>query len=408
MVNEILIVTAIILLGAFLIGIGLYSCYKKNLTTILWIRLCPSICVLCMALFILGKFGAYNYIALGCTLVFGVTVLLVNFIVVAKQLINPLNTFVSQLSESAAEVSSASEQLSASSQSLAQGSSKQSGSLEETTASLEEMSSMTQQNAGNTQQADHLMNDANKIIDQANKSMDKLTIAMQEISKASEETQKVVKTIDEIAFQTNLLALNAAVEAARAGEAGAGFAVVADEVRNLALRSADAAKNTAMLIEDTVHKINDGSAMVVTTNKAFDDVAVSASKVGELLGEIATSSNEQAQGIEQVAGAVSEMDKITQHNAASAEESAAASEEMSAQAQTMTWAINHVSILINGKNGSDSDANDYNDITDHGNSSLQLSKGIDKNPVFSSQRGRDIKEVAPEQLIPFDDEVKDV
>ena len=402
MINEILIVTGIILLGAFLIAVGLYVCYKKNLTTILWIRLTPSVCTLCLAMFILGKFGAYNYIALECTLAFGVTVLLVNFIAVGSQLINPLNTFVSQLTEGADEVASASEQVSASSQSLAQGSSEQAASLEETSSSLEQMSSMTKQNAENARQADKLMIDANKIVAQANSSMDKLTIAMKEISKASEETQKVVKTIDEIAFQTNLLALNAAVEAARAGEA----AVVADEVRNLALRSASAAKNTAVLIEDTVRKINDGSSLVVTTNKAFDDVAVSASKVGELLGEIASSSHEQAQGIEQVAGAVSEIDKITQQNAASSEESASASEEMSAQAKTMKWAIARVGTLVNGANGNNSDTT-YNDITDNEYSDLQLSKRIDKKPVFSSHRGKGVKEVAPEQLIPFDNDLKD-
>ncbi len=406
MINEILIVSGIVLLGAFLISIGLYSVYKKNLTTILWIRLTPSVCALCLAMFIIGKFGAYNYIALGCTLAFGVTVLLINFIVVASQLINPLNTFVFQLAEGADEVASASEQVSASSQSLAQGSSEQAASLEETTSSLEEMSSMTKQNAENARQADKLMTDANKIVAQANSSMDKLTIAMKEISKASEETQKVVKTIDEIAFQTNLLALNAAVEAARAGEAGAGFAVVADEVRNLALRSASAAKNTAVLIEDTVRKINDGSSLVVTTNKAFDDVAVSASKVGELLGEIAASSHEQAQGIEQVAGAASAMDKITQQNAVSAEESASASEEMSAQAKTMKWAIARVSTLINGANGSNSDTTCHNDINDNDYSDLQLSKRIDKKPVLSSHRAKGVKEVAPEQLIPFDDDLK--
>jgi methyl-accepting chemotaxis protein len=407
MINEILIVSGVVLLGAILISIGLYGVYKKNLITTLWIRLTPSISLLCIALFIVGKFGAYNYIALGCALVFGVTVLLVNFIVVASQLITPLNTFVSQLSEGADEVASASEQVSASSQSLAQGSSEQAASLEETSSSLEQMSSMTKQNAENARQADQLMTDANKIVDQANSSMDKLTIAMKEISKASEETQKVVKTIDEIAFQTNLLALNAAVEAARAGEAGAGFAVVADEVRNLALRSASAAKNTAVLIEDTVRKINEGSTLVDTTNKAFDNVAVSASKVGELLGEIASSSHEQAQGIEQVAGAVSEMDKITQQNAASSEESASASEEMSAQAKTMKWAIGRVSRLVNGASGSNSDAACYNDITDNEYSDLQLSKRIGKNPVLTSHQDRGIKKMAPEQLIPFDDDLKD-
>ncbi len=143
---------------------------------------------------------------------------------------------------------------------------------------------------------------------------------MGEISTASEETQKIVKTIDEIAFQTNLLALNAAVEAARAGEAGAGFAVVADEVRNLAMRAADAAKSTAGLIEGTVKKIKDGVDLVGTTNEDFSKVAESSSKVGELLVEIAAASKEQSLGIEQINTAVTEMDKVTQQNAAGSEE----------------------------------------------------------------------------------------
>ncbi len=152
--------------------------------------------------------------------------------------------------------------------------------------------------------------------------MDKLTVSMEEITKASEETSKIIKTIDEIAFQTNLLALNAAVEAARAGEAGAGFAVVADEVRNLAMRAADAAKNTAALIDGTVKKVTNGSTLVEQTNGAFTEVASSVVKGGELIGQIAAASSEQAQGIEQITVAVSEMDRVTQQNAAGAEEMA--------------------------------------------------------------------------------------
>ena len=171
---------------------------------------------------------------------------------------------------------------------------------------------------------------------------------MQEISKASEETSKIIKTIDEIAFQTNLLALNAAVEAARAGEAGAGFAVVADEVRNLAMRAADAAKNTAALIEGTVKKVSDGTALVKTTNDAFNEVAGSTAKVGELVGEIAAASSEQAQGIEQVNIAVTEMDKVTQQNAATAEESASASEELNAQAEEMKSFVADLAAMVGG------------------------------------------------------------
>ena len=260
----------------------------------------------------------------------------------------PMYKIIARINDNADQVAAASGQISSASRSLAEGASEQASSLEETSSSLEEMASMTRQNADNATQADNLMKEANKTVEHANTSMEKLTISMKDISEASEETQKIVKTIDEIAFQTNLLALNAAVEAARAGEAGAGFAVVADEVRNLAMRAADAAKNTSGMIEGTVKKIKDGSDLVTTTNEAFTEVATSASKVGELVGEIAAASNEQAQGIEQVNKAVAEMDKVTQQNAANAEESAGASEEMRGQAEQMKGVIAELLVLVSG------------------------------------------------------------
>ena len=161
---------------------------------------------------------------------------------------------------------------------------------------------MTKRNAEGANQADRLMQEATGIIVRANATMKNLTVSMNEISQASEDTQKIIKTIDEIAFQTNLLALNAAVEAARAGEVGAGFAVVADEVRNLAMRAAEAAKSTANLIEGTVKKINNGSSVVHKTNTEFAEVAAIVTKASELAGEIAASSQEQAQGIDHLNG----------------------------------------------------------------------------------------------------------
>ncbi len=206
------------------------------------------------------------------------------------------------------------------SQSLSEAASEQAASLEETTSSLEEMTSMTKQNAGNATEANRLMNMAQGVIQKADGSMGELTGSMHEIAKASEQTQKIVKTIDEIAFQTNLLALNAAVEAARAGEAGAGFAVVADEVRNLALRAAEAAKNTSGLMEDIVRKVKNGEQLVGVTNGAFRQITESSTKVVKLIGEIAGASREQSEGIDQVNKAVAEMNSVTQQNAAGAEE----------------------------------------------------------------------------------------
>lgn len=261
----------------------------------------------------------------------------------------PIKNAVEQISETANQVAAASSQVSSASQSLAEGTSEQAAAIEETSASLEEMSSMTKQNAGHAAEADSLMQQANEVVQKANVSMESLTVSMREISTASEETSKIIKTIDEIAFQTNLLALNAAVEAARAGEAGAGFAVVADEVRNLALRAADAAKNTAGLIEGTVKKIKDGSNLVITTSEAFVEVATSAAKVGELVEKIAAASHEQAQGIDQVNKAVAQMDMVTQQASANAEESASVAEEMNAQAEQMKH-ISSTLVNIIGRN----------------------------------------------------------
>jgi methyl-accepting chemotaxis protein len=206
------------------------------------------------------------------------------------------------------------------SQVLSESASEQAASLEETSASLDEMASMTRQTASNTAEANTLMNAAKQAIEKANASMTELTESMKVIAGASEQTQHIVKSIDEIAFQTNLLALNAAVEAARAGEAGAGFAVVADEVRNLAMRATESAKNTSGLIDDIVRKVKGGENLVNVTSSAFSEVKTTSNKVLDLTGEIAAASKEQAEGINQVNKAVAEMNRVTQQNAASAQE----------------------------------------------------------------------------------------
>jgi methyl-accepting chemotaxis protein len=308
-----------------------------------------------------------------------------------------LHDALTQATLAAEQVGSASAQVASSSQSLAEGAAQQAASLEETSSALEEMASMTKQNADNSSQANSLMNEANKVVGQAKDSMADVTNSMEEISKASEETSKIIKTIDEIAFQTNLLALNAAVEAARAGEAGAGFAVVADEVRNLAMRAAEAAKNTSNLIEGTVKKVNTGSELVQKTNEAFDEVAVSSAKVGELVSEIAAASKEQAEGIEQLNKGVVEMDKVVQQNASGSEESAAASEEMSSQAQELNSMLSR--FKLNGQ----------------GTSNMQLSGVAPKqpmvpkskmvtNPQHYEKHGFHARKNTLEAVIPMDDD----
>jgi methyl-accepting chemotaxis protein len=234
---------------------------------------------------------------------------------IARGITRVLGLTSESLDEAAGQVSAAAGQVSAASQSLAEGASENAAALEETSSSLEEMSSMTRQNAENASQADSLMNETKETVGRAADSMKQMTTS---------------------------------VEAARAGEAGAGFAVVADEVRNLAMRAAEAAKNTSELIEDTIQKIEQGNQLVKSTDRAFGEVTDNAEKAAELVGEIAAASKEQAQGIDQINQAVTQMDQVTQQNAANAEESAGASEQLNAQAETMKDSVDDLMKMVGG------------------------------------------------------------
>jgi methyl-accepting chemotaxis protein len=268
-----------------------------------------------------------------------------------NKVIESLDTAMTQVSQSTEQVSSASQQIASGSQSLAQGANEQASSLEEVSSSLEEMSSMTKQNAENANQAKKLAGEANGNAATGSDALGKMSSSINKIKESSDQTAKIVKTIDEIAMQTNLLALNAAVEAARAGEAGRGFAVVAEEVRNLAQRSAQAAKNTADMISESVKNAEEGVKISTDVTKTFEAIVTSVKKVNDLINEIAAASQEQSQGIDQVNTAVAQMDKVTQQNAANSEESASAAEELSSQAEELQSMVAQFVLSTGGSGG---------------------------------------------------------
>ena len=267
---------------------------------------------------------------------------------IIRSITKPVRQIIDVLSTGAGQTTAAAGQVSAASQALAEGASEQAASLEETGASLEEMASMTKRNSENAQKAKDLANQTRQAADAGSADMEHMTLAMEAIKVSSADIAKIIKTIDEIAFQTNILALNAAVEAARAGEAGMGFAVVADEVRSLAQRSAEAAKETAAKIEGAITKTEQGVEDSAKVAERLHEIVSKIRQVDELVGDVAAASREQTQGIDQVNTAVTQMDRVTQSNAASAEESASAAEELNAQAEALKDAVEQLVAMVGG------------------------------------------------------------
>jgi len=284
-------------------------------------------------------------------ILFAALVLLITVgLMISSMITKPIIKAVDALEDSSEQVTSASGQLSASSQQLAEGSAEQAASIQETSSTLEESASMVRQNTENTKQAAILAKNAKDAAGKGNKDMHEMMTSMSELKKSSDEIAKIIKVIDEIAFQTNILALNAAVEAARAGEAGMGFAVVAEEVRNLAQRSAQAAKDTATIIESNIHLSQQGVEVSRQVNESLVEINTQAQKVSELLDEVAAASQEQSQGIAQINKAISQMEQVVQANASTAEESASASEELTAQSNAMKEIVNSLFVLVHGAN----------------------------------------------------------
>jgi len=323
--------------------------FGKTLIVKLFIWLVPGIVIVILAGFIAGRMAGSDAIWPKFLVLIGMLAMVANFIIVGKKLIVQILHIADELNESSGEMNSAATLVSTATGNLAEGASAQAAAIEESSSSLEEMSAMTTGNADNATQAKNLMAETRAIVTKVNEHMSNMALAIQKVTKTSEETGKIIKTIDEIAFQTNLLALNAAVEAARAGEAGAGFAVVADEVRNLAQRSAEAAKNTQTLIENTITVVKESSDLTQLTQKAFEENVEIAAKVEDLVKEIAAASVEQAQGINQINKAVADLDRVTQENASSAEESASAAEEMNAQSEQIKGIVKRLVVIVEGQ-----------------------------------------------------------
>lgn len=278
-----------------------------------------------------------------------------------NETIESINEILTQVRNIVEEVNRGASQVSDASTALSQGATEQAASLEEITSSMTQIGSQTKINAENSNHANTLTLDARESAEKGNNEMNQLNFAMTEINESSKNISKIIKVIDEIAFQTNLLALNAAVEAARAGRHGKGFAVVAEEVRNLAARSATAAKETSELIESSIKTVENGAELATKTSNVLEEIKNNSIKAADIVAEITTSSNEQAEGISQINEGLSQIDRVTQTNTASAEQSASAAEQLSGQANQLRQMIVHFKLRKGSYDSYSSNANsNYN------------------------------------------------
>ncbi len=289
---------------------------------------------------------------------------------IRKLVIDPINSTVAGLSDNSEKVAGHAKSMSASSVAIADAARQQAASLEETSASLEEIASMTRQNADNSEMASRLMREVSGVVSKADAMMKQLAASMEEMIRAGDQTSQINKTIDEIAFQTNLLALNAAVEAARAGEAGAGFAVVAEEVRNLAMRAAEAARNSETLIGQTLSTVKEGSRLSRNVSETLSEMSDQIDRAVNIVNEIATASNEQSKGISQLNIAVADQDKLVQQNASAASTFDATARDLARQVGMLDEMIGKLSRMIGGNIAKKSKAD--KETTDHGSSPLSL------------------------------------
>ncbi|HCY36025.1 MAG: hypothetical protein DKM50_01860 [Candidatus Margulisiibacteriota bacterium] len=324
---------------------------KPSIATQLRIWLIPGIYLTNLFSYMFGRIGGVpmGVIQTASYLILLIVVVGLNFKVVGRRIVKPINLSITQLSNCTANIDKVSDQINTSSEQLARGTLEQASSIEETSASLQEMSSMASKNASHVSQVNKLMIASKESVNQGQAAIERVNDSMKNIKESSYETAKIIKTIDEIAFQTNLLALNAAVEAARAGDAGKGFAVVAEEVRSLAQRCTSAARNTSELIQKSVMNAESGVTVAVDTLITMGAIAENANKIADLVHSIDKAIEHQARGIENINISITQLNKLTTHNAQTAEKSASGYRALSQQTQSLTAVVQILDNLAFGK-----------------------------------------------------------
>ena len=337
--------------------------------------------------------STYNTMMITYLVVIALTIItIVISILYTRKTTKQVNVIVTEQSTLARGLRSASFQLSESSRQLSEGANEQAASIEETSATMDETSSMVRQNAENTNQANNFSKQAIEAANAGTEKMQEMIGSMNELKKSSGEISKIIKVIDEIAFQTNMLALNAAVEAARAGDAGQGFAVVAEEVRNLAQKSAQAAKDTAEIIDRNIELSESGAALSEDVNVSLNEIMEKAKNVNQLMEEISAASSEQARGTAQVTEAISQMEQVVQRNAANAEQSSTTAEELQSQSRALEEAVSRLNVFVKGSNKAKQIDESKND-----NKAVQAKK-LTQGPPASQKKHI----MSPDDVIPLD------
>jgi len=346
-------------------------------------------------------------VIIGLIAVIGIAVIILISLSVTGSITRPVNQVIKSLTNGADQTSAAAGQVSSASQHLSQNTSEQAASLEETSSSLDEINTRTKQTTDSTAKVHELSQQAFKAAEQGSTEMTQMQVAMGQINDSSTKISKIIKTIEEIAFQTNLLALNAAVEAARAGEHGKGFAVVAEEVRNLAKRSAEAAKDTASLIEDNVQKTKNGTGISQKVGQTLNAIMEHSKKVLDIISEVNTATGEQAEAVAQITRTIMQLNQVTQQNASAAEETASSSEELTSQAESMQHIVHQLQEIVGGSNGEHQISAAVKQLDERRHPVLP-GKSVDKTAVSRKNNTQGIKITDPKEVIPLEkDRFKD-